>query len=134
MPIFNSKDHKKHKKVSSAINNLGNNNEHPNPNQAIWKAVIMQAIIDATNNSKKPEFKTMKRQALQWLEGKSQDFKRVCRLAGLDEKYVINKAKYAIYNTHKWKKKPTNLGATKSSNENYPKSIINVLKVKSKSR
>lgn len=57
----------------------------------IWRSVIFQAIIDATNCSKKKKNKMIKIKALQWLKGDTQDFKEICSHAELDPEYVKNK-------------------------------------------
>jgi hypothetical protein len=72
--------------------------------QALWRAVILQMLEDATNNSKKPQDKFDRDQARNWLEGKSRDFAMVCDLAGLDVLYVRGQVKKALLNQHLWKK------------------------------
>ncbi len=76
--------------------------------QALWRAVILQMLEDATNNSKKPQDKFDRDQARNWLEGKSRDFAMVCDLAGLDIRYVRGQVKKALLNQHLWKKSATN--------------------------
>ncbi|KIE05005.1 hypothetical protein NF27_EY01010 [Candidatus Jidaibacter acanthamoeba] len=57
----------------------------------VWRSVIFQAIVDATNCSKKKKNKILKIKALQWLNGNSQDFIEICSYAELDPDYVRNK-------------------------------------------
>lgn len=64
--------------------------------QALWRAVITQALMDAGSNSNKTELKYEKAQAIAWLSGRSSDFHEVCALAGLEPSYVKRKAREAI--------------------------------------
>lgn len=74
------------------------------PYIALWKAVITQALMDAGNNFKKKEYKTIKARAISWLDGKSDDFKDVCEMAGLEPEYIRKKSGEAIKNGCKWRK------------------------------
>lgn len=71
---------------------------------ALWRAVIMQALIDAGNNFKRPEYKSYKAHAISWLSGGSDDFLEVCSLADLEPDYVKKMAKEAISRSCKWRK------------------------------
>src|SRR6478672_9194118 len=57
---------------------------------------IMQALIDSATNSKKPEERYAKSQAISWLSGTSKDFSDVCSYANLEYAYVIDKAQKFI--------------------------------------
>lgn len=74
--------------------------------RAVWRAVILQMLEDATNHSKKPQEKRHRDQALNWLEGTSEDFKIVCDLAGFEPAFVRKKVKQALLNSTRWRKKP----------------------------
>lgn len=66
--------------------------DQPNPTrheQALWRAVIMQMICDAVSQSRKPEARHQRREALAWLNGYSRDFRTVCELAGLEPQYIF---------------------------------------------
>lgn len=76
--------------------------------QALWKAVITQALMDAGSESKKPEMKYERAQAISWLSGLSPDFYAVCSLAGMDPDYVRQKAQEAIKRGCMWKKPSSN--------------------------
>ncbi|QGR02680.1 hypothetical protein EDL79_03455 [Ehrlichia ruminantium] len=64
--------------------------------QSIWKAVILQAIIDSTSNYKRMENKIEKIKANNWFNDYSQDFVNVCHFAGYSSLSVQNKAKKII--------------------------------------
>jgi len=56
--------------------------------KTLWKAVICQAIDDATSNSAKIMNLRAKQRALKWLTEDNEDFKAVCDLAGYSYKVV----------------------------------------------
>jgi hypothetical protein len=71
--------------------------------RALWIAVALQAIIDATSKSrKKPAIKD-RSQALQWLADYSDeesDLALVCDLAGIDFKILRGKFKQLLHDPH----------------------------------
>ncbi len=71
--------------------------------QALWRAVITQALMDAASKSKKMEAKYEKSQALCWLTGFSEDFKTVCELANLAPDYVRRSSIAALERDCKWR-------------------------------
>ncbi len=71
--------------------------------QALWCAVITQAMVDATSNLCKPETIHQKRDAIRWLISNSDDFVEVCERAGLDPNYVRKRAKKALTNPGAWR-------------------------------
>lgn len=71
--------------------------------EALWKAVIAQAMLDALTNNRKPEFIQYKHEAMHWLTGGSKDFFEVCERAGLDPDYVRIRAKKAFANPSAWR-------------------------------
>ncbi len=71
--------------------------------RALWRAVILQALEDAASNTQKPAGKYHKIEALNWLEGRGEDFAMVCDLAGLLPKDVRCAAKRALLNGCKWR-------------------------------
>lgn len=69
------------------------------PEVALWRAVIMQAITDAceteakyTNKDNLRIMRFERRQAQSWLLGRSDAFGEVCFMAGLDPDAVYAKA------------------------------------------
>ena len=62
-----------------------------NQNRALWRAVILQAIIDILNNSSRTENKIAKIEAKQWIFQNNEDFQEICYLAGYSTKYVRTK-------------------------------------------
>lgn len=74
--------------------------------QAVWRAVIVQALMDASSNSKKQENIQSKQEALVWLRGNSQDFATVCHHAGYDPEFVRDMARKAIERGCNWRAAP----------------------------
>lgn len=60
---------------------------------ALWKAVILQALVDLQSNSKKNIANTYRIKALMWFNLKNEEFIKICNWADLDPKYVIQKAR-----------------------------------------
>lgn len=58
--------------------------------QSLWKAVILQALLDLKSISKKKMAKCNRNQANKWLNLHNKNFLRVCGLADLDPEYVMN--------------------------------------------
>ena len=78
---------------------------HPTGESALWRAVLAQALHDATtgprrgHGSARPfsaERARMRDRARDWLLGDGRDFPRVCDLAGLDALAVRAAAVVAI--------------------------------------
>ena len=61
--------------------------------QSMWKAVILQAIIDSTSNYKRMENKLERIKAASWLNDFSEDFINVCHFAGYSPLSVQSKAR-----------------------------------------
>lgn len=61
-----------------------------NREQALWRAVILQAFIDLKNNSRKKIANTYRVKATFWFNMENKDFLKVCEYANLDPKYVWN--------------------------------------------
>jgi len=59
---------------------------------ALWKAVILQAMIDLQSNSRKKIANTYRIKALMWFNLKNDEFLTVCSYAGLNPHYVHEKA------------------------------------------
>ena len=67
-----------------------------NPETALYKAAIMQLIIDASNTSKDPRACRNERRAKEWLFSGCEDFYFTCAMASMEPKIVINLAKELI--------------------------------------
>lgn len=70
---------------------------------ALWRAVITQALMDASSNSAKDEAKNDKMKALRWLCSNSQDFKTICYYAGYDPVYLKKKIISALSRNCSWR-------------------------------
>ena len=53
--------------------------------RAIWLSVIVQALLDAKNRSKKPHLRKARAEALSWFAqpNENSDFAEVCEMAGV---------------------------------------------------
>ncbi|MBV8939033.1 MAG: hypothetical protein JO089_04260 [Alphaproteobacteria bacterium] len=71
--------------------------------QALWRAVILQALMDAANRSHKAEIRHHRHQALQWLTLHQRDFFTVCDYAGLDPQYVCRTVREALRRNCQWR-------------------------------
>ncbi len=74
--------------------------------RALWKAVITQALMDASSQSKKMELRYEKSQALCWLTGNNEDFRAVCENAGLNPCYIREQSLEALKRDCRWRKEP----------------------------
>lgn len=71
--------------------------------QALWTAVITQALMDAASQSAKRDARKDKTRARDWLATPTDDFQDVCDLAGLDPSYVATRAERAIASGCQWR-------------------------------
>ena len=63
---------------------------------SLYKAIITQAIIDATNVSSTISAKTIEKEAKNWLFSNSNYFHEICYRAEMEPAFVIKIAKEAI--------------------------------------
>lgn len=80
--------------------------------QALWRAVITQALMDAASKSKKMELKYEESQALCWLTTNGEDFRTVCENAGFDPFYIRRQSIEALKRDCQWRT-PNNSGIKK---------------------
>ncbi len=69
---------------------------NPCPDIALRKAIITQAIIDATNSTQSKIGKKIKQNALSWIFDNSDDFKQICNEANMESSFVIKITKELI--------------------------------------
>ena len=74
--------------------------------QALWRAVIVQALMDASCGSKKQEAQQAKQEAIVWLRGNSKDFMTVCYYAGFEPDYVRRMVRDALERGCQWRALP----------------------------
>lgn len=74
------------------------------PEKALWKAVIMQAVLDIMNTSKRTEHIVAKRDAISWFNLKNKSFLRVCDNADLKPAWVLKKVRFALENPKTWRR------------------------------
>jgi hypothetical protein len=58
------------------------------PEQALWRAVLLQMITDALSNSQKIDLIRYRRDARHWLLRSSRDFRLVCDYAGYNPDWL----------------------------------------------
>ena len=75
-----------------------------NGSVALWRAVILQAVIDASTTAKRTERQIAKKSALKWFNKDNKDFLFVCSQAMLPVDYVLKKVEFAIANHTSWKR------------------------------
>ncbi len=110
----------------------GDEDSYTASNRALWRAVILQSIIDILNNSSRTENKIAKIEAKQWVFKDNDDFFEVCNLAGYNAKYVRKKimeimrqnlvSKIVInkmYKEEKFDLNINNLNSTNHYDQNY---------------
>lgn len=74
--------------------------------QAMWRAVIVQALMDAACGSQKYEAQQARNEALIWLRGTSQDFATVCYYAGYEPDFVRRMVKKSLDEGCRWRALP----------------------------
>lgn len=99
-PIFNLVNINKEKENYNSTSNCedfdyrySNDNLYFKGEIALWKAVILQALVDLQSNSKKKIANTYRIKALMWFNLKNEDFITTCNYAGLDPKYVYERSR-----------------------------------------
>lgn len=65
---------------------------------ALFKAVIMQALLDCVNQSRRTEDRVAKIQASRWFDKNNIDFILTCQFAQLNHKWVLQQSLAAISN------------------------------------
>ncbi len=74
--------------------------------QALWRAVVVQALMDASSMSKKAEMQQYRREAQVWLRGNSENFLTVCHYAGFDPECTREMIKQALSRGCYWRAAP----------------------------
>jgi hypothetical protein len=74
--------------------------------QAMWKAVIVQALMDAACGSTKYEAAQAREEALIWLRGTSRDFITVCHHAGFEPEFTRVLIQRALSKQCRWRALP----------------------------
>jgi len=73
------------------------------PDARLYKAIITQAIIDATNTSSAPQARAIERSAKNWIFGNGEHFQMVSYLANSEPTFIIKLTKEAIKLNHRKK-------------------------------
>jgi hypothetical protein len=64
--------------------------------KALWQSVILQALLDAVNGSRKSAMRRVRAEAVAWFSLDNEDFAEVCHLAGFHPQRVLKGAKDMI--------------------------------------
>ena len=75
-----------------------------NAEVALWKAVIMQSVLDLMSTSKRTEEILAKKSAVTWLNKENLNFVTVCHYADLNPDWVLKKIDFAIKNPRMWRR------------------------------
>lgn len=93
------------------------------PDIVLRKAIITQAIIDATNISDFREAKKIEIEAKLWIFGGDEYFKKICLEAGIEPSYVIKITK-EIIKLHRMQSRTKNISYIKNTTiKSYKKKI-----------
>jgi len=85
-------------KNRNIIDNLSQQKKYANENfnckseTALWKAVILQSLVDLRSRSKKKMAKVNRVKSILWLNLSNKDFVTACSYADLDPLYVWEKS------------------------------------------
>lgn len=71
---------------------------------SLWRAVILQTILDCLTQSKRTENIKARKEAIAWFDELNEDFRTVCRFADLESTFVIKCVKHALVNQHLWRR------------------------------
>ena len=71
---------------------------------ALWKAVIMQSVLDVVNNSSRAAEILAKKTAIDWLNINNSSFIKVCGYADLNPEWVLKKIQFATENPRIWRR------------------------------
>lgn len=87
-PLIEIKDGEKvlysnHFPLKLIINKKPSFKKTNSPEAALWQAVLIQALEDATSNSMQKKKSRYRKQARAWLRNKDNDLKKICLLAGV---------------------------------------------------
>ncbi|WP_341762088.1 hypothetical protein [Candidatus Tisiphia endosymbiont of Thecophora atra] len=93
------------------------------PDVILRKAIITQAIIDATNISKFRTAKKLEQEAKLWIFGGSESFKETCLEGGIEPSFVVRVTK-AIIKLHKNKSRLRKSSRQNSVDSKNKKNII----------
>lgn len=66
------------------------------PEIMLRKAIITQAVIDASNLSNQPKAKKLELDAKDWIFGNNDHFKETCMQADIEPSFIVRIAKKAI--------------------------------------
>lgn len=78
--------------------------------RALWKAVIMQAVLDLTSDPSlrsriRSDLVKAKNDAEAWVNPNKKDFIKVCGFASLEPDWVVKKVNLAKNNPKDWRRK-----------------------------
>lgn len=76
---------------------------HMHSEQALWRAVITQALMDAASQSSKPADRLHKQEAVKWLTSVDEHFRTVCDYAGFDPHYIARMVEAALARRCRWR-------------------------------
>jgi hypothetical protein len=78
--------------------------KHSAPEVSLWRAVIVQAVLDCLTQSTRKENINAREDALSWFHLKNKSFVFVCRMAMLEPSFVLKQVQKALKD-HSWRRK-----------------------------
>ena len=72
--------------------------KHTNPELSLWRAVIIQTMLDCLTQSKRKENIDARNDALQWFNINNKNFIRICKFANLEPSFVLKQVQNALKN------------------------------------
>ncbi len=75
------------------------------PEVALWRAVILQSILDRLTQSKRGSDIRARKNAKNWMNIENEDFLAVCAFAQLEPDFVLRKANSALVNQSNWRRR-----------------------------
>jgi hypothetical protein len=82
-----------------------NMQENLTPEVSLWRAVILQSILDRLTQSTRGEDIMARKNAKNWMNIKNDEFRTVCEFAQLEADFVIRKAEIALVDQAKWRRR-----------------------------
>lgn len=102
--IFNKNNHIEQKAKITPFLVKNEKRNKLTPEIGLWKAVIMQSVLDMMSSSKRTEEVLAKNSAKLWLNKRNANFLTVCHYADLNPDWVLKKVIFALDNPRTWRR------------------------------
>lgn len=95
-------DFKGYKSQTTSVESLEEKQDIPEV--SLWRAVIMQSVLDIVCNATRPENISEKRHSKYWINSGNTNFRTVCEFANLEPDWVSRMIKRAVLNQSSWRR------------------------------